>query len=183
MGPWRSPTTPIVAGGPAGVGSPDGGWSAHPDAVEGRVERPGVAGARRSVAGAPRSGPSARVVGFGAVCDLRPPAADGARSQSFSVAEFALLEDGRRVILHEDRGFTLGPPRGAGPHHLTAEDIARDVLNVVLPDDDECRDAHPWAWLTELALARGLDVTADDLRRVPYEVVLTDRLTRWLASS
>jgi hypothetical protein len=34
-----------------------------------------------------------------------------------------------------------------------------------------------------LARARGLEVTAEDLQGLPYEVILTDRVTRWLASS
>lgn len=123
------------------------------------------------------------MVGLGALCDLSPPVADGARSQSFSVSEFALLEDGRRVILHQDRGFTVGSNQGPVRDHLTPAAITDDVLNAVLPDDDETADAHPWPWLADLALARGLDVTPDDLRRVPYEVVLTDRLERWLADS
>jgi hypothetical protein len=52
----------------------------------------------------------------------------------------------------------------------------------VLPDDDDCEDAHPWEWLAELARARGLDVTSEDLRLLPYEVVLDDSVTRWLDS-
>jgi hypothetical protein len=102
------------------------------------------------------------------------------------VSEFAALHDGRRVILHEDRGFTIGwtSVGGSGPGGLpireTRDDIVQSVLHVVLPDDDECAEGHPWAWLAELARARGLDVTADDLRGLPYEVVLTDRVTRWL---
>jgi len=122
------------------------------------------------------------VVGLGAICDLRPEASDS-HTQSFSVSEFALLEDGRRVILHEDRGFTVGWRSGSGepPEPETVEGMTRDVLNVVLPDDDECTDAHPWSWLAELARARGLNVTADDLRVVPYEVVFTDRVRQILA--
>jgi len=122
------------------------------------------------------------VVGLGAICDLRPEASDS-HTQSFSVSEFALLEDGGRVILHEDRGFTVGWRSGSGapPEPETVEDMTRDVLNVVLPDDDECTDAHPWSWLAELARARGLNVTADDLRVVPYEVVFTDRVRQILA--
>jgi hypothetical protein len=56
------------------------------------------------------------------------------------------------------------------------------VLNVVLSDDDETAavEDHPWSWLAELARARGLNVTADDLRGLPYEVLLTDKLERWL---
>ena len=64
---------------------------------------------------------------------------------------------------------------------LTLEDLARDVLTVVLPDDDDDPEPHPWSWLSDLARARGLDVAADDLRALPYEVVFSDELQRWLA--
>ena len=149
----------------------EGGWHAHPaagdDANPGPVE-PG------------------RVVGVGAICDLRPQRSDEARSQSFSVSEFVALEDGRRVILHDDRGFTIGwrssgePASGDIPGHETLESMTRNVLNVVLPDDDESGEEHPWSWLADLARARGLDVTAEDLRGLPYEVVFTDEVRRWL---
>lgn len=153
----------------------EGGWRAHPDAIDDHATflpvKPG------------------RVVGLGAICDLGPRRFDDARSQSFSVSEFVTLEDGRRVILHEDRGFTIGwrssgePGSGDIRGHETRDSITRDVLNVVLPDDDECAEDHPWSWLAELARARGLDVTAEDLRGLTYEVVLTDKVTQWLASA
>jgi hypothetical protein len=123
-----------------------------------------------------------RTIGLGALCDLRPPFDDG-RRQSFSVSEFALLDDGRRVILHDDRGFTLGSPSGGVGDFESAQSITRDVLNVVLPDDDDSGEEHPWSWLAELARARGLYVTAEDLRVLPYEVVLTDGVIRWLDAS
>ncbi len=147
------------------------GWRPHPDA-----KRP---------TRLPRVKPG-RVVGLGAVCDLGPRTPDKARSQSFSVREFVTLEDGRRVILHEDRGFTIG----LGSSRETAADLrrgetleglTRDVLSVVLPDDDVPAEAHPWSWLADLARARGLNVTADDLRSLPYEVTFTDEVRRWLA--
>jgi hypothetical protein len=127
-----------------------------------------------------------RVVGVGAVCDLDPRTPDKARSQSFSVSEFVTLEDGRRVILHEDRGFTIG--LGSSRESTadlrrgeTLESLTRDVLSVVLPDDDVPAEAHPWRWLADLARARGLNVSADDLRSLPYEVTFTDEVRRWLA--
>ena len=127
-----------------------------------------------------------RVVGLGAICDLREGSRDG-RSQSFSVSEFALLDDGRRVVLHSERGFTIGwgsSVRDAGDIStgMTADSIAHDVLSVVLPDDD-CGDDHPWSWLAELARSRGLDVTAPDLQGLPYEVTLRDRVRSWLPSA
>jgi hypothetical protein len=54
------------------------------------------------------------------------------------------------------------------------------VLNVVLPDDDESAEEHPWSWLAELARARGLKVTADDLRGLRYDVILAEKVTQWL---
>lgn len=130
-----------------------GGWHAHPDAA---VPEP-----------APGPVKPGRVVGLGAICDPLPP---GDRSLSFAVSEFISLADGRRVILHRERGFTVS---GTGD---TGDSIVRDVLNSVLPDRDEAGEDHPYPWLAELARARGLEVTADDLRALPYEVVLTDPL-------
>jgi hypothetical protein len=148
------------------------GWRVHPDAKV-RANLPPVE--------------PGRVVGLGAICDLGPQRPDDARSQSFPVSEFVTLEDGRRVILDEDRSFTVGL-RSTGKsdpgdlrEHETLEGLTRDVLNVVLPDDDEPAEDHPYSWLADLARARGLNVSADDLRGLPYEVTFTDKVRRWLA--
>jgi hypothetical protein len=119
-----------------------------------------------------------RVVGLGAICD-----------QDFEVSEFVTLEDGRRVLLHDGgRGFATGI-RSSGQSKppdvrlgLTLEVLTNDVLTVVLPDDDDDPEPHPWSWLSGLARARGLDVSADDLRALPYDVVFTDELRGWLAA-
>jgi hypothetical protein len=129
-----------------------------------------------------------RVLGLGAICDLRPPQADP-RDRGFEVSEFVTLDDGRRVLLHDGgRGFTIGV-RSTGERkppdirlHLTLEQLTNDVLLVVRPDDDDDPEPHPWSWLSGLARSRGLDATADDLRALPYEVVFTDELRRWLAA-
>ena len=148
------------------------GWRAHPDAKV-RADLPPVE--------------PGRVVGLGAICDLGPERSTDARSQNFSVSEFVTLEDGRRVILHEDRGFTTAlrstgrSDPGELREHTTIEHLTRDVLNVVLPDDDAPAEDHPYSWLADLARARGLSVTADDLRGLPYEVTFTDTVRRWLA--
>ncbi|MDG4764743.1 hypothetical protein O7632_11600 [Solwaraspora sp. WMMD406] len=154
----------------SGAGS---GWQAYPRAVDDHVDLPPV-------------GPG-RVVGVGAICDLRPQRADAADTQGFSVGEFVMLDDGRRVLLHQDRGFTLGrrsagdTPADADPVDEARESVTRSVLTVVLSDDEEFAEEHPWSWLADLARSRGLDVSADDLRALPYEVILTDEVTRWLA--
>jgi hypothetical protein len=157
------------------VSEVEGGWRAHPDAIDHHAKPPPVK--------------PGRIVSLGAICDLGPQHQDDARSQNFSVSEFATLQDGRRVTLHEERGFTLGlrSTGGDNPGSLrdyeTSDRITHNVLNVVLPDDDESQEAHPWEWLAELARGRGLDVTAEDLRGLPYEVILTDRVRRWLVAA
>lgn len=88
-----------------------------------------------------------RVVGIGAICDLRPRIADS-RSQSFAVSEFVTLDDGRRVILHRDRGFTIGI-RTSGPGPVDARDyetpdsVTQGVLTTVLPDGEDPVEDHP----------------------------------------
>jgi hypothetical protein len=148
------------------------GWRAHPDAKV-RANLPPVE--------------PGRVVGVGAICDLGPERSADARSQNFSVSEFATLEDGRRVTLHEDRGFTIAlrstgrSDPGVLREHETVESLTRSVLNTVLPDDDVPAEDHPYSWLADLARARGLNVSADDLRSLPYEVTFTDKVNRWLS--
>jgi hypothetical protein len=130
-----------------------------------------------------------RIVRLGAICDLGPPRADPS-GQGFQVSEFATLEDGRRVLLHEGgRGFTMGGVRSTGGWKasdarwgLTLEQLTADVLLVVRPDDDDDPEPHPWSWLGGLARSRGLDVTAEELRGLPYDVVFTDELRGWLAA-
>jgi hypothetical protein len=125
-----------------------------------------------------------RVVGLGAICDLDPSpyAINDERQNSFAVSEFALLDNGERVILHAERGFTGRASSGSIWEYETVETITHNVLNTVLPDDDDTDDDHPWEWLAELAQAQGIDVTAGDLRQVPYEVVLTERVIQRLSA-
>lgn len=135
------------------------------DVAEGRVENP------------------APVVGIGAICQIRS-GTPTSRSQSFSVAEFVDLEDGRRVILHRDRGWSQGyvstDPDDQSWPATTVADLIDSVLVVVLPDDDDSPEDHEWSGLARLAQARGLDVTADQLRELEYEVVLAPELLAWL---
>jgi hypothetical protein len=103
---------------------------------------------------------------------------DFKRGVSFVVHEFADLTDGRRITLHEDRGFTTS----AQWRYLTLDDLERDVRTTVLPDDDDTQDEHPWEWLAELLHVRGVDATAEELRLVPYDVVFSERLRARLGS-
>ena len=127
------------------------------------------------------------MIGIGALCDVNRTSDDG-RSVSFWVSEFVLLADQRRVTLRNDLGFTIRWGSNVSPNtstvlgNETAQSMKQDVLNVVLPDEDNEED-HPWEYLTQLARSRGLQVTAEDLRGLPYSVHLTDSVVELLSTS
>ena len=103
--------------------------------------------------------------------------------------EFAILADGRRVTLRDDLGFSSwsrrhdydsGKTHALDPSHdMTRESVESGVRNVVLPDDDS-GDEHPYEWLRELLLRRGIETSVEQLRSVPYTVEFSDRLERRL---
>ncbi len=49
------------------------------------------------------------------------------------VHEFAVLDDGHRVTLHQERGFSTSAT------HMTADHAERSVLTTVLPEDAEVK--------------------------------------------
>jgi hypothetical protein len=139
------------------------------------------------------------VVSLGACCDLVPPEEYGGSpgGLGFSVSEFAVMHDGRRLTLHAERGWTQWPRR-AVPHgepmpddgdepldpwsFTTRASVVQDTLNVVLPDDDDCPDDHPYEWLAGLLARHGVSASADELRALPYDVELSPRLQARLAA-
>jgi hypothetical protein len=88
------------------------------------------------------------------------------------VHEFADLADGRRLTLHEERGFGTS----AQWRYLTLEDLESAVRTTVLPDDDDTQDEHPWEWLAGLLHVHGVEATDEELRLLPYDVVFSERL-------
>jgi hypothetical protein len=113
-----------------------------------------------------------RVVGLGAWCDFVPEddslASPG--SVCFDVHEFAELAGGQRLTLHTERGFGVSGPG------MTAEQIESGVRTTVLPDDVDSVDDHPYEWLRELLRLKGIVVSTEALRAVPYTVEFSDRL-------
>ena len=112
------------------------------------------------------------VVGLGAWSEL---AHRDQRGMDIKVAEFAVLDDGRRLTLHRDRGFSTSATR------LTAEHAQRSVLTTVLPDDAEVTgEDHPWEWLASLISEQWVAVTPEQLKTVPYAVEFGPRLSALL---
>lgn len=114
----------------------------------------------------------ATVVGLGAWSEL---AHRGRQGMHIDVHEFAVLDDGRRLTLHQDRGFSTSATR------LTTDHTEQSVLTTVLPDDAEVTgDDHPWEWLASLIGDHGVAVTPGQLRTVPYMVEFGPRLSALL---
>lgn len=65
--------------------------------------------------------------------------------------------------------------------HTSREDIVQTALAVVLPDDDDHPDDHPYEWLAQLLAEQGVTASVEDLRALPYTVELSPRLEQRLA--
>lgn len=116
------------------------------------------------------AGPPA-VVSLGAWCDLSE-GSDGSGT-SCRVREFALLSDGREVTLLNDRGWTSSASLG----EISVTHVVRNVYNVVLPDNaEETGEDHEWQRFVQQLREAGVAVTPDELRALPYRVILSDRL-------
>jgi hypothetical protein len=112
------------------------------------------------------------VVGLGAWSEL---AGKDQQGMHIDVHEFAVLDDGRRLALHQERGFSTSATR------MTADHAERSVLTTVLPDDAEVTgEDHPWEWLASLIRRHGVPVTPEQLKTVPYVVELGPRLSEVL---
>jgi hypothetical protein len=126
--------------------------------------------------------------------DVQDEVAD-ASQMSVSARHEAELADGRRVLLLDDRGWTstaliaypVGEvPDGEDPPDIWAmtsiEDIEETARVVVGPDEpfgehsQEDMEASHWAHLADVLRQQGIVVDALELRRLPHDVVLSERL-------
>jgi hypothetical protein len=105
---------------------------------------------------------SVTVAGLGGWAELRRKDQQG---MDIDVHEFAVLDDGRRLTLHRERGFSTSAT------HMTADHAEHSVLMTVLSDDAEVTgEDHPWEWLALLIGEHGVAVTPEQLKAVPYVV-------------
>ncbi|WP_216853160.1 hypothetical protein [Phytoactinopolyspora halotolerans] len=88
------------------------------------------------------------------------------------------LVDGRRVLLLDDRGWSSSQ----GWAETSAEDIEETARVVVGPDEPfggrthEDMEADHWAYLQRNLQRQGVAVDVAELRRVPHDVVLSQRV-------
>ena len=128
--------------------------------------------------------------------DVNDEVAD-TRQMSVSARHEAALADGRRVLLLDDRGWTSSlrafwPPEGADGESrrdqldtwavTSVEDIEETARVVVGPDEPaEGRsqadaEADHWAHLADVLRQQGVVVDALELKQLPHDVVLSERL-------
>ena len=125
------------------------------------------------------------VVRLETVADLQR--AEDARDMSVAARLEAVLVDGRRIVLLDGRGWTESL-RGAGADDMdvwatsSEAEVAETARIVVGPDEayggrsQTEMDAGHWNTLAQTLAAQGVDASADDLRGLPHDVVLSERL-------
>jgi hypothetical protein len=134
----------------------------------------------------------ARVVRLVTLADVNEDA--DARRISVSARHEALLDDGRRMLLLDDRGWseTLGggANRAADIWALTSEQHLAETARVVVGPDEpfdgrsqDDMDADHWNALAVNLRALGVDADAGELKQLPHDVVLSDRLLARLRGS
>ena len=124
---------------------------------------------------------------LGALVELDP---DPERPEQlgFAIEQYAILTDGRRVVLDLGRGWVqslhaagwTGPPLDPWTFQTTTAllDAARDHL---LPDDDEDPAPLPWDALARSLAEHGIAVGAEELQAVPHDILLSDAIHARLA--
>ncbi len=115
----------------------------------------------------------ARVVRLVTTADL---VSDGEVFRASALHE-AELEDGSRIVLLDDRGWSASP---GGPVPL--DEVVFTARTVVGPDEpyedrtfDDMAAGH-WATLAATLRAAGVDAGPAALAQLPHDVVLTDAL-------
>lgn len=101
---------------------------------------------------------------------------------SVSVRHDAVLSDGRQVVLLDDRGWSSSQSVDGE----TIEEVERTARTVVGPDEPaagETRaesEANHWTTLQSKLENAGVRTDDVDLKALPHEVMLSDRLRRCL---
>lgn len=121
----------------------------------------------------------ARLVTF---VDVRDAAAAG--HMSASARHEAVLSDGTRVLLLDDRGWSSSFPGGDRDPWSSAsvEEMETTARAVVGPDEpfgehsQEDMEASHWSYLADVLRKQGVVVEATSLRHLEHDVVLAPRV-------
>jgi hypothetical protein len=85
------------------------------------------------------------------------------------VREYARLSDGRELTLRTDRGWTSSAALG----EISVRHVVRNIADAVLPDDAEATgNQHDWNHYRIRLRADGFPMSCDELRTLPFRVVI-----------
>lgn len=102
------------------------------------------------------------------------------RQVSIGIEHYAILADGRRVVLDRP-GFATGVSGVDNPWaYLTVEDIEDDVRTTLEPDDDGAGDQN-WRHIARRLAELDIETSVDELMRVPFDIEISERLEARLA--
>ncbi len=112
---------------------------------------------------------------------------DDPRTMSVDARHEAVLPDGRRLLLLETaagarRSIAFRQRRPTSGLRCRVQDIEADARTVVGPDEpvegrswEEAEAAH-WSFISDVLRRQGVVVDAAELRRLPHDVVIGERL-------
>lgn len=107
---------------------------------------------------------------------------------SLSALHLAVLDDGRRLTLLDDRGWAVSGPPDIW-HRTSVEEVEADACMVVGPDEpygsysQADMEAGYWAELVGILREQGVLVDAEGLSRLPRDVELSERLQTRITST
>lgn len=113
---------------------------------------------------------------------------DAIREISFSALHLAVLEDGRRLVLLKDRGWSISGPPDIW-QHASVEEIEADARTAVGPDEpfnshtQADMESDHWAYLAGILRNQGFQIQPEELRRLRHDVELSDRLRSRIAGA
>lgn len=116
------------------------------------------------------------------------PYFDDPGEMSLSASHLAVLDDGRRLTLLDDRGWAVSGPPDVW-HRTSVEEIEAEARTVVGPDEpygnhsQADMEADHWADLGGVLREQGVLVEAGELRRLPHDVELSARLQTRITST
>ncbi|MCW2994599.1 MAG: hypothetical protein JWQ18_2094 [Conexibacter sp.] len=132
------------------------------------------------------------VASLGALVELEQHPRQPLDQLSFGIEQYAILTDGRRIVLGLDRprGWSQsllavghsGPPLDPWTS-VTAADLVDSARQHVIPDDDEDPEPLPWDAVVASFAEHDIAVTADELKPLPHDVVLSDAIHALLAAA
>lgn len=116
------------------------------------------------------------------------PSLDDPREMSFSALHLAVLDDGRRLTLLDDRGWGVHRHPGIG-RRTSVEEIDADARMVVGPEEpygsrsQADMETEHWAYLAGILRQQGVLVDTEELSGLQHDVELSERLRTRITST